>query len=345
MKKCSAIMMILPALFLCLICAAKGHGAGNTKIITDMDDRKIEVPSEPGRIACMHGVSSERIFTLGKGDRLVLMMHPTPWAYRLFPEIRNLKRVEPPFTGNIERMLNLKVDLVLYSPYPGEAEKYRAAGIYSACGFSASKRPRSMKEFLENFKRQYRFFGDLLGGDARTRAEKYCRYFDRKMSRIMAITSKIPMKERPAVYYGGRSGNLLWTQGNASVLHWFVEAAGGDYLPRAIDNNFAEVGMEKVLSWNPDCILVSGWGTKPDIVKSNPAWATMKAVKKGSVNFIPQGIFAWEYASGESVSWPYTWPRYSIPVFSGLGHEKGNDGLLFRGLWKKNNSWRRRAHS
>jgi iron complex transport system substrate-binding protein len=121
------------------------------------------------------------------------------------------------------------------------------------------------------------------------------------MSRIMAITSKIPMKERPAVYYGGRSGNLLWTQGNASVLHWFVEAAGGDYLPRAIDNNFAEVGMEKVLSWNPDCILVSGWGTKPDIVKSNPAWATMKAVKKGSVNFIPQGIFAWEYASGESV--------------------------------------------
>ena len=39
---------------------------GAYKTITDMDDRKIEVPSDPRRIACLHGVSFERIVILGK---------------------------------------------------------------------------------------------------------------------------------------------------------------------------------------------------------------------------------------------------------------------------------------
>ncbi len=275
--------------------------ASDYKTITDMDDRKIEVPANPKRIACMHAVSSNRIIMLGKGNCLVLTMKPSPWAYKLYPEIRNVETMQPPFTGNVERLLKLKIDLVLYSPFPGEAEKYEAAGIKTACGFSARKRPRTINEFLDNFKRQVFFFGDLLGPDAKTRADKYCQYFDRKLNRILTKTSKIDKKERPTVYYGGRGGDPLASQGKASFMHWITEVSGGTFLPEALDNNFTEVNMERVLSWDPDIILASGWGNAAESMKKDPNWASMRSVKSGRLHVIPNGTFAWDLASGESV--------------------------------------------
>ena len=294
-RRLLVVMLVLAAYFTMPVYAA------DTRIITDMDDRKIEVPVNPQRIACMHGVSSDRIIMLGKGGSLVLTMKPSLWAYKLYPEIRNVETVMPPFIGNVERLLKLKTDLVLYSPYPGEAEKYRAAGINTACGFSAQKRPRTMKDFMDNFKRQVMFFGDLLGPDAKVRAINYCQYFDEKINRILAITSKISPKDRPTVFYGGRQGDLLASQGKASVLNWFTEVAGGNFLTQAHDNNFTTVNLEEVLMWNPDVIFISGWGNTPESVRKNPNWASLKAVKNGKLYFIPTGSFAWEFASGESV--------------------------------------------
>lgn len=309
MKPVSATLSL--ALMLVLAhgtCHRAGAHAAGYRIITDMDDRKIEVPVNPKRIVCMHGVSSERIMILGKGSSMTLMATtPSPWAYRLFPEMKQVRTVALPVTPNLEDMVKEKVDLLLYSPIPVETRKYRAVGIRTACGFSAGKRPRTIPGFVENFKRQVRFFGELLGPEARLRADRYCRYFDRKVGQILARTSKIARKDRPTVYYGGRvaigggGASLLATQGNGSVLHWNVEVAGGNYLPRAIDQNFAEVNRELLLTWNPDLILVSGWKNSADEVRKNRQWAGLKAVRSGNVHVIPQGVFAWEYASGESV--------------------------------------------
>lgn len=282
--------------------------AGGFKTITDMDDNKIEVPVNPKRIVSMHGVSSERIMILGKGSSLVLLAPtPSPWAYKLFPEMRTVRTAPAIMSPNVEEMIKEKVDLFLYSPIPVDTKQYRAAGIRTACGFSAGKRPRNLEDFTANFKRQFHFFGELLGPDAKVRAEKYNSYFDRKVKQILARTSKVAPKDRPTVYYGGRASmggggaNLLATQGKASVLHWNVEVAGGNYLPQAIDQNFADVNREQIFVWNPDIILVSGWGTTLDKIRKDPKWASLKAVRTGKMYLIPQGVFAWEYASGESI--------------------------------------------
>ena len=99
----------------------------------------------------------------------------------------------------------------------------------------------------------------LLGPDARVRAARYCIYFDKKIGQIRAITSKIKEKDRPRIYYGGRGGNPLNSQGKASVMNWDTEIAGGNFLPQSMDNNFVEVNMEQVIAWDPDIILLSGW--------------------------------------------------------------------------------------
>lgn len=293
---------LLITAFLTLIPLHVSLHAAEYKIIKDMDDRRIEVPVDPKRIVSMHGVSSERIMILGKGNWMSYSFtKPTPWALRLYPEIKNTKIVPESFSSNIEEMMIQKIDLLLYSPMPIDTKKFQAVGIRAACAFSPRKRPRTLNGFLYDFNRQMRFFGDLLGPEAKTRSERYCRYFDKKVGQILSRTSRIARKDWPTVYYGGRGGNLLSSQGMASVMHWETEVSGGNYLPRAINENFIEVNAEQLHVWNPDIILISGWHNKLDSVTRNPKWANLKAVKNGKVYAIPTGVFAWEYASGESI--------------------------------------------
>lgn len=268
------------------------------KTITDMCGNKVEVPISPERIACMHCVSPEKIMTLGKGNAISLMAEQSPWAYKFYPEIKNArtnKGVTP------KQMLDMKIDFVLYTPGMTKGEQYSAVGLKTVCTFSADKRPMNLDEYMENFKSQITLFGDLLGPDAKARADKYNKYFDKKVKQILSMTSKIDKKNRPAVYYGGRGNNMLNGQGKGSVMHWNVEVSGGNYLSQVLDDNHAKATKEQVLSWKPDIILLSGYCDSLDIVKKNPDWTSMKAVKNGKVYRLPRGIYPWDHASNEGV--------------------------------------------
>ena len=175
-----------------ILCGMGSHNtllyASDYKIITDMCDNKVEVPVNPKRIACMHCVSPEKIMTLGKGNSISLMAKQSPLAYKLFPEIKNAKSnkgITP------EQMLDMKIDLVLYTPGMTKGEQYSSAGLKTVCAFSAEKRPMNLDEFMVNFKREVSLFGELLGPDAKVRADNYNNYFDKKVKQILSITAKI----------------------------------------------------------------------------------------------------------------------------------------------------------
>ncbi|CQR73720.1 corrinoid ABC transporter substrate-binding protein [Sporomusa ovata DSM 2662] len=295
-KRCFIFMLIL---MLCVVIGTdqKIYAEGY-KTITDMCGNSVEVPLDPKRIACMHCVSPEKIMTLGSGDRIYLMSEQSPWAYKLFPEIKNArtsKGVKP------EEMLDMKIDFVLYTPGMTKGEQYKDAGLRTVCAFSAEQRPMNINDYMESFKKQVTFFGDLLGPDAAARADKYNRYFDTKVKQIRAITSKIGKEERPSVYYGGLHGSLLGSQGQGSVMHWNVEVSGGNYLPEALSDNHAKASMQQLLSWDPDIIILSAYGDSPDTVMKNPELASLKAVRNGKVYRMPMGVYAWDHASNESV--------------------------------------------
>lgn len=268
------------------------------KTITDMCGKNIEVPVNPKRIACLHCVSPEKIMTLGKGNLINYMAEQSPWAYRLFPEIRSTRT-----TRNIspEELLDMKTDFILYTPGMTKEEPYSAAGLKTVCPFSDKTRPATLDEYIKSFKGEVSLFGDLLGPEAKAGADRYNAYFDRKVKQILSITSRIDRKDRPSVYYGGLKHSMLSSQGIGSVMHWNVEVSGGNYLPQALTDNHATATMQQVLSWKPDIILVSGLSESIDSVKKDPQWASIKAVKNGKVYHIPQGIYAWDHASNESV--------------------------------------------
>lgn len=280
-------------------CISQLH-ASDFKTITDMAGNKVEVPVDPKSIASMHCVSGPAIVTLGKGDRMSLMGKPSPWAYKLYPEIRD---VQTKRTGKVDQLRELKVDLVLFTPgmFKGKGDEFKAAGFKTACAFSADKRPRTMGAFIDQFKGQMMFYGEILGPEGKEKAEKYCRYFDSKLEKILAITSKIDKKDRPSVYYGWKGGKALSSQGQGSAMHWNTEIAGGNYLPQAKDDNFAQIDKKVATSWDPDVIFISMGNVPIDSLKKDPEWASKKAVKNGKVYFTPEGIYNWDNASGETI--------------------------------------------
>lgn len=277
---------------------------GGLRTMTDLDDQTIRVPETPKRIALLHGPSLDRLYMLSTTDVIALSsVTPTPWACRMIPGADRIPVKASYINVDVEQMLEYRIDLVLYSIFPAQADKLRAAGINVACPFSEKKRPRTMADFKTHFKAQVLFFGDILGKDAVTEAAAYCDYFDYTVDRVLAVTSAVPAGERKTVYYGGLSQDLFSTQGKNSLMQWCVQAGGGIFLTQDYRSHFATINAEQLIAWNPDVIFIGRIGDK-DRVKDIPGVRDLKAVRNGRVYKIPQGTFWWDLASGESVLLP-----------------------------------------
>jgi len=292
-----ALFMILAAVAAPLT-AGTGAFAAPMKTVTDRNGRTVRVPAEPRRIACFFGPSYEKAFLLGAADRVAAMsLKQSTWAHKLNPNLKKVV-VMPSYTDpDVERLLHLGIDLVFYWQWPQQTARMETAGIPVVCPYDSVRVPRNSGEFMRAYKEEVRFYGLVLGEKARKIAESYCEYYDRKMKRIVSITSKIPENRKPAVYYiTGR--NAFATQGGAGTSRWLLEMAGARMVSRDLDRNFIDATMEQVIAWDPEVILVGGL-TTPDAIRADPRWKTIRAVRENRVYTCPEGVFIWGHGSSE----------------------------------------------
>lgn len=276
--------------------------SGETRTITSLEGERVNVPAYPSRIACYYHPAYDKIAMLSRGSRIALMpREASPWFYKFYPELRSVPTVAAGTNPDVERLLRLKADLVIYPKGHYDVARLRQVGIATICPFNNNYTPSNPSEFNQEFKRQILFFGDLLGTDAKVRAERYCRYFDSIMTRVQAITARIPEARKPRVYYG-KATDLCATQGNNTNMRWYTELAGGIYLPKQLPKYFAQVNLENVLAWNPDIVLLGSYGSVGH-QQDFPA-KTLKAYRTGKVYRIPAGAFYWDMTSCETALLP-----------------------------------------
>ena len=104
---------------------------------------------------------------LSKGSRIALMPEKaTPWAYRFYPELKNIPTAPFSALPDAERLLRLKIDLVFYPKGHVNIDKVVQAGIAAVCPFNDRFVPSTMAEYTAEFRKQVLFFGDILGPDA-----------------------------------------------------------------------------------------------------------------------------------------------------------------------------------
>ncbi|MDR1088677.1 MAG: ABC transporter substrate-binding protein, partial [Coriobacteriales bacterium] len=142
----------------------------------------------------------------------------------------------------------------------------------------------------------YRFLGDILG--AQTRAEELAVYCEETYARVTAAVANIPDAEKVTFYYAeGPEG--LQTEPDASQHGLTFNIAGANNVAAVPENEglgMSNVSLEQVLAWDPEVIVA--WdlevrGGADEMIRTNPNWAQIRAVKTGRVYTMPNVPFAW----------------------------------------------------
>jgi len=142
----------------------------------------------------------------------------------------------------------------------------------------------------------YRFIGDIMGREAR--AEEIAVYLEGIYEEVTAAMAQVPDDERVSLYYAeGPFG--LSTEPNISQ-HALTFEIGKAHNVAAVeeipDLGMTSVSLESVLAWDPEVIVA--WddairGGADEIIRTNPNWADIRAVKTGRVYTMPNAPFAW----------------------------------------------------
>ncbi len=137
---------------------------GETRVVTDRAGRRVEIPMVPQRVACLFGPSYEKLLALGAVDRVAMAANVSlPWNMVVNPGLNSI-----PASGNygapdVEQMLNLKVDLVIYHPFAKQIDLMTSAGLPVVVPYDGGVRQHTLEDFLEDWYGQIRFYGQVLG--------------------------------------------------------------------------------------------------------------------------------------------------------------------------------------
>lgn len=271
-----------------------------TKIITDAAGRKVQIPLNITKIGDAWQAHNEVLAMLGAGDKVVstiLTQKGRPWLYKVNPQMNNAVTVFGTDSVNAEELIKTKPDIVFMPLNDKSVNKVSDLGIPTVeLNFTDFK---SLKGCIN-------LTGDILGADAKKRAENYISYLDSKLNTITDITSKIPKDQKSKVLHV-TSLSPITVDGKSTIINAWIEAAGGVNAASEVKGNNKEVSMEQILKWNPDVIILSSNTTmkmsngKKNInqLLEDPSWKQVNAVKKGKVYFNPDGAFYWDRYSAE----------------------------------------------
>jgi iron complex transport system substrate-binding protein len=252
-------LLALPA------CAPPERAAGAAGPAVDDFGDSIRVSPPARRIVSLIPATTEILFAIGAGDRLVGRTHWDRWpdSATLVPDLGD--GIRP----NVEAVLAARPDLVvLYGSDDNRAaaERLRDAGVRTL-----ALRVDSIAEF----RRVTRLLGLMVGDSARGAA--VVDSVDATMERVRAATRGRP---RPTVFIRSWKTPLL-TIGGGSFMTELLDIAGARNVYGELSAPSPQVTLEDVVRRDPDLVLASPEG-RADIL-ADPTWRGVRAVREGRV--------------------------------------------------------------
>ncbi|HEX6058214.1 MAG TPA: helical backbone metal receptor [Gemmatimonadaceae bacterium] len=254
---------LVAALVLALgACAPPERGADAA--VDDFGDTIRVVPAAR-RIVSLNPATTEILFALGAGDRLVgrTRWDRYPDAALAVPDLGD--GIRP----NVEAVLAARPDLVvLYASDDNRAaaQRLRAAGV----------RTVAVKvDSVAEFRRVARLLGRLAGDSLR--GEAVVDSVDATLARVRAATRGL---ERPTVFIRSWKAPLL-TIGGGSFMTELLDVAGARNVYAELPGPSPHVSLEDVVRRDPDVVLASPEGR--DDILADPAWRGVRAVREGRV--------------------------------------------------------------
>lgn len=148
-----------------------------------------------------------------------------------------------------------------------------------------------------NIMNAYRFVGDIMGRV--DRAEEIATYLEQVYADVKNAVSDIADEDRVSLYYAEGPFGLATEPDLSQHAQTFVEARARNVAEVPVSSSgygMSSVSLESVIQWDPEVIIA--WdaeirGGAEEIIRTNPDWSDIRAVKDGRVYTMPNAPFAW----------------------------------------------------
>ncbi len=256
-----------------LACAS----VASARVVTDQTGRRVNLPDHPRRLLSIAPSITETLYELGLGDRLVGDTDYCDYP----PQARTLPHVGALLNPNLEKIVQLKPDLVLGTDEANRretADQLERLGIplYGVTAHTVDGTLQSLQDL-----------GHILDWDQPT--DKLVASL---RARVAAVEKQAQGHPRPKVLF------VVWyrpliTAGKQTFISNVIHCAGGDSISDDLSNEWPHMGLEEVLNRAPDIILLpktEAFAPGLDEFEKLPGWRDLAAVKQHHVYFVAETI-------------------------------------------------------
>ncbi|MCR4443179.1 MAG: ABC transporter substrate-binding protein [Peptococcaceae bacterium] len=277
----SIIMVLLASSSACMVPAKqKGQeqtpsvpaGSGETAVfpvkITDFMGREVEINNIPQRIVSLSPSTTEILFALGLGSRVVGVTNYDDYP----PEVKELPKVGNFKGANIEAVIRQKADLVFASNLSGLEEMQTLERMGLKVVMLQAKNISQIKESVRTIA--------LITG-TREEGQKMVSTMEKKIDEISQKVKDLPKVK--VFYLVDSNGN--WTAGRDTFIHELVTLAGGENIAGEL-TGWMKYSLEKVVEKNPAVIITAPHAGEVKDIAKMPGFKETSAAKTGKIYVI-----------------------------------------------------------
>jgi iron complex transport system substrate-binding protein len=260
------------------------------EIITDAAGRAIPVPRQVARVFPAGPPAAILLYTLA--PELLIgwprANRPEECEFMLAdicrrPEVGRLTGRGN--TANLEVVSGLAPDLILDVGSVRETFVSLAERVQQQTGI-----PYALLDGrLAATEQTYRQLGRLVQREARS--GELADYVASTKSTILERIARVPLEQRPRVYYA-RGPRGLETGLGGSINVETIEFLGARNVASSARGGLTNVSLEQVLLWNPEVIITIDRDFAASVT-SDPSWRSIAAVRAGRVHLSPKLPFGW----------------------------------------------------
>ena len=264
--------------------------------VVDQGGRELTIAQPVERLASPYSLATYLAYGVGAGDRVVAAgflgaRDPDGIAAmtRIDPRFPDLVAFASQETTNVEAIATLTPDVVFASARSEWIESVEAIGV-PVVVFDGE----SQAQLIDAM----RLVGALFGPDAAARAEAWVAYYEEVVDQVVAFTSVLD--ELPRVLFTGTERTRVAS--GEMYQSFLVTAAGGVSVTAGLSGFWNDVGVEQVIGWSPEVVLVPPYGrASVAAVLEDPTWRTVPAVRDGAVYRVPKLVAPWDTPVPDSV--------------------------------------------
>ena len=272
-KRAAQIMLVLLPVLLLMSCSPIKTQSGPITL-TDGLDRQVSLEAPAQKIVSLSPPVTEMLYAVGAGEQVIGRD-----AFSDYPEsVKALPDIGGGFGDyDLETIVSLAPDLVI----AGEINTPELVQSLEDVGLKVYYLANPAD--LEGTFTAMQTLG-TLSGHAKE-ADVLVKNLGKRVDAVKAVLKDISTK--PVVYYelDATDPAKPYTPGPGTFYTALIEAAGGSNIGAALSGEWAQIGLEALLSMDPDFILLGDamWGVTPESAAQRPGWEALTAVKEGRV--------------------------------------------------------------